>query len=171
MVSKDTYQPRRGRPRATPAETPVAAAPVVPPLAVETAPEAPAKRRRRASVGGHAMKLAASTRKGFTRRWFNDDGNRIADAHELGYDYVTEAGVQSSDPGSRISRLVGTKANGEPLRSYLMETPDELYAEGVAEKEAHNRKIDEAIVAGRDSTGHLPANAETYGQGSIRSDR
>jgi hypothetical protein len=127
------------------------------------------KRRRRASVGGLAMKLAAPTRKGFVRRWFNDDGNRIDDAKELGYDYVTDPGIKSSDAGSRISRLVGTKANGEPLRAYLMETPDELYAEGVSEKESHNRQVDEAIVTGRDSTGQLTGN-EVYGHGSISSD-
>lgn len=161
---EDTYTPRRRRIANTVQDD---HAPVV---SQETISDQP-KRRRRASVGGHALKLAAPVRQGYTRRWFNDNGNRIADAEELGYDYVTEAGVQSSDPGSRISRLVGTKANGEPLRAYLMETPDELYAEGVAEKEAHNRKIDEAIVAGRDSTGQMPANAETYGHGSIKSDR
>jgi len=87
----------------------------------------------------------------------------------LGYDHVTEQGIQSSDAGSRVSRLVGTKANGEPLRAYLMETPDELYAQGVAEKEAHNRQIDDAIIAGRDSTGQMVT--ETYGHGSIKSDR
>lgn len=164
MADDYTPRPRRGRPSQVQDV-------MSPSVAAADGGHEKTKRRRRASVGGHALKLSAPARKGFVRRWFNDDGNRIADADALGYDYVTEAGVQSSDPGSRISRLVGTKANGEPLRAYLMETPNELYAEGVAEKEAHNRQIDEAIVAGRDSTGQMPANAETYGQGSIKSDR
>lgn len=128
------------------------------------------KRRRRASVGGHAAKLSAPQRVNHTRRWFNDDGNRIAEAEELGYDFVTDNGIKTSSPGSRVSRLVGTKANGEPLHAFLMETPDELYAEGAAEKEAHNRQIDDAIKAGRDSTGQMSSH-ETYGQGSIKSDR
>lgn len=128
------------------------------------------RRRRRASVGGHAMKLSAPQREGYHRHWFNDDGNRIADAAELGYEFVTDTGVKTSGPGSRISRLVGTKANGEPKHAFLMETPNELYAEGVAEKEAHNRQIDDAIIAGRDSTGQM-SSSETYGQGSIKSDR
>jgi hypothetical protein len=126
------------------------------------------KRRRRASVGGHALKLSAPTREGVTRRWVNDDGNRIAEARELGYDFVSETGIQTADPGSHISRLVGTKANGEPLHAHLMETPNELYAEGVAEKEAANRLIDEAITAGRDSTGRLE---NQYGHGSIKVER
>lgn len=119
------------------------------------------------------MKLTAPSRPGHTRRWFNDDGNRIAEAQELGYDFVSEDGLKTSSAGSRVSRLVGTKANGEPLHAFLMETPDELYAQGVEEKEAANRQIDEAIAAGRDSTGQMsqiPGN-EQYGQGSIRSDR
>ena len=126
------------------------------------------KRRRRASVGGHAAKLSAPQRDGHSRRWFNDDANRIAEADELGYDFVTDNGIKTSSPGSRVSRLVGTKANGEPLHAFLMETPNELYAEGAAEKEAHNRQIDDAIKAGRDSTGQMSSN-ETYGQGSIKS--
>lgn len=130
----------------------------------------PAKRRRRASVGGFGLKLEAPARKGYTRRWINDDGNRLANADELGYDFVSDTGLKTSGPGSRVSRLVGTKANGEPLHAYLMETPDELYAEGIAEKEAAARQIDDAITAGRDSTGQMSPH-ETYGHGSISSSR
>ena len=130
----------------------------------------PVTRRRRASVGGYAMKLAAPPKAGHTRRWFNDDNNRIATAHELGYDHVTERGIKTDDPSSRISRLVGTKANGEPLRAYLMETPDELYAEGVTEKEAHISKTDEAIAAGVPTDGQIGPASETYGRGSIQRD-
>ena len=131
---------------------------------------APTKRRRRAPLTAMQLKLSAPQRKGFVRRWFNDDGNRIAEAEELAYDFVTEGGVKSSDPSSRISRLVGTKANGEPLRAYLMETPAEEYEHGVREREAIARQVDEAIAAGRDSTGQMDSN-ETYGRGSIQRDR
>lgn len=125
-------------------------------------PVKPAPRRRRASVGGHALKLGAKPREGYSRRWFNDDNNRLADAQELGYDFVTDASIQSTDSGSRVSRLTGNKKNGEPLRSYLMETPDELYAEGVAEKEAENaRRLEEATV-----TSATPSS-ERYGEVTI----
>lgn len=123
-------------------------------------------RRRRASVGGANLKLVAPTREGFVRRWFNDDGNRIAEAQALAYDHVADPDAQSSDIGSRTSRLVGTKANGEPLRAYLMETPAEEYATGVSEKEAINAQIDQAILAGRDSTGKL--DNSQYGHGEIK---
>jgi hypothetical protein len=128
-----------------------------------------APRRRRSNVGGFAMKLSAPSREGEKRRWVNDDGNRLAEMNELGYAFVSETGIQTSDPGSRVTRLVGTKANGEPLHAYLMETPDELYAQGEAEKEAANRQIDEAITAGRDSTGRMDENQ--YGHGSIKVER
>jgi hypothetical protein len=129
----------------------------------------PVTRRRRSSVGGHSLKLSAPSREGQSRRWVNDDGNRLADMAELGYEFVSETGIQTADPGSRVTRLVGTKANGEPLHAYLMETPDELYAQGEAEKEAANRQIDEAITAGRDSTGRM--DEKTYGHGSIKVER
>ena len=146
-----------------------------PPASTDAAQEAaaapakkPAPRRRRAKLGEAALKLSAPSRQGETRRWVNDDGNRLAECRALGYEFVSETGIQTSDPGSRVSRLVGTKANGEPLHAYLMETPDELYAEGQAEKEAACRQIDEAITAGRDSTGRLE---NQYGHGSITTER
>jgi hypothetical protein len=143
---------------------------IEPPKSGPTAakPEKPT-RRRRSSVGGFVSRLDAPLREGETRRWVNDDGNRLADVRELGYEFVSETGIQTADPGSRISRLVGTKANGEPLHAYLMETPDELYAQGLAEQEAANRKIDEAITAGRDSTDRMDENQ--YGHGSIKVER
>lgn len=151
---------RRGRPPASEQAQPAA------PAMTEAAP----KRRRRASVGGAALKLSAPPREGFTRRWVNDENNRIATAGELGYDHVTDKSIQSSGSDTRISRLVGTKPNGAELRAYLMETPNELYAEGVFEREQHNRMVDEAITAGRDSTGQMNSS-ESYGQGSIQRDR
>lgn len=144
-----------------------------PPAQAEAAMDATAPasgRRRRASVGGHALKLSAPSKPGMVRRWFNDLGNRIADAADLAYDFVTDGSAKTDAPGSRISRLVGTKANGEPLHAFLMETPEDEYAWGLAEKEAHNRKVDEAIRDGRDSTGQHQSDGYA-GHGSIKSDR
>jgi hypothetical protein len=156
-----TARRRRGRPPSTP----IALDKVIEPAVTGPKPES---RRRRASVGGFALKLSAPSREGHVRRFCNDDGNNIAQKKELGYEFVSETGIKTADPGSHVTRLVGTKANGEPLHAHLMETPDELYAEGIAEKEAANRQIDEAISAGRDSTGRLE---NSYGQGSIKVER
>jgi len=166
---------RRGRKPAAPAGfsagKAVAKAPEPTPEAVAEAPE-PTQRRRRKSVGGHAMQLSAPERPGFIRRWVNDNGNRIANVDELAYDHVTDKGVQSSDPSSRISRLVGTKAGGEPLRSYLMETPAELYAEGIAEREQIHSQVDQALVKGGDFTGEMDERfSHPDRHGSIRIER
>lgn len=152
--------------------TPITLSKVIEPAVTGPKPQEAAKpnepRRRRSSVGGFALKLSAPSREGQNRRWVNDDGNRIAQMRELGYEFVSETGIKTADPGSHVTRLVGTKANGEPLHAHLMETPIELYAEGVDEKEAANRKIDEAIASGRDSTGRLE---NQYGHGSIKVER
>jgi hypothetical protein len=162
---------RRGRP---PVGTPVVLPPemtVAPRVEAESTDIAkPTTRRRRASVGGHALKLTAPLREGFKRHWFNDTGNGLANAESLAYDHVSDTGLQSSNLGSRVSRLVGTQTNGEPMHAFLMETPLHEYEAGLKEKEVHNRQIDDAIVAGRDSTGQLAADGYK-GSGSIQSGR
>lgn len=128
------------------------------------AAEAPTKRRRRASTGGFNMKLSAPERTGYRRRWFNDVPGRLAEAEELAYKHVTEQGIKSDSPDSRIRRLVGTQASGQPLYAYLMETPEEEYQAGILEREAAHRAVDDAIRAGRDATGQMQ---DAYGEGSI----
>ena len=152
--------PRRGRP------------PVGEKSATDALTDVPrVGRRRRASVGGHALKLQAPTREGYVRRWVNDNGNRIANAQELAYDFVLDTSVAGTGEGSRVSRLVGTKENGEPLRAYLMETPVEEYQAGSDEKEAHLKALDAAMHAIVDETGQRVPGSEQYGQVSITRDR
>lgn len=150
---------RRGRPPAIQDTIPVET--------VREEGELPSKRRRRAKVGGAAMKLEAPSRPGFHRRWFNDATNRIAVAEELGYEHVSDTGLAKHSPGSRISRRVGTSSDGKGLNAFLMETPDELYAEGDAEREAIHSRVDQAIVEGAVS-GDLGPRDGAYGHGSIQ---
>ena len=157
----DDYQPRRrGRPAKVAQET-APAQTATSPVAETTAPVPQSKRRPRGSVGGFGKKLTAPPREGYVRRFVNDTGNRIAEMQELGYTLVEEPGVQTFDPGSRINRLAGTKDGGAPLKTYLMETPLELYEQGVREKEEENRRVDQDIEAGRDTAGGLK-DGETY---------
>ena len=164
--------PTRGRPRRVQIE-PTQGAPV----AIESAAAEPVagavpvkERRRRPNTGGHRLKLAASGKVGETRRWSNDDGDTIARRQELGYEFVSDTGVKTDQPGSRIARRVGTQEDGSPLYAYLMETPDQLYQQGLDEREREDAKVDAAIQAGRDVTGRL-SSTESYGQGSIKIDR
>jgi hypothetical protein len=128
------------------------------------------QRRRRASTGGHALKLDAPERKGFVRRWVNDEPGRVQEAHELGYDFAEDKaaeGVSRTDgQGSRISRIVGRDAQGGIKYAYLMETPASEYAKGVIEKEERLAPFEEAINRGGDTTGKV-GNAYQPGRSTI----
>lgn len=150
---------RRGRP-ARVVENPVAETQEAAPKAAP----APTKRRRRASVNGLNLKLAAPSRPGYQRRWFNETPGRLAEAEELAYTHVSDASIKSDGTDSRVRRLVGTQANGQPMYAYLMETPIEEYQAGQAEREEEHRAVDLAIKEGRDATGRV---TNSYGEGSI----
>lgn len=119
--------------------------------AVET--NAPTRRRKRADLNGQHLKLKAPERPGFHRRWFNDNPGRIAMAEELAYDFVSDTGIKSDSPDSRVRRLVGTQASGAPQYAYLMETPLSEYQAGIEEKEESHRTFEEAIRRGEDPLG------------------
>lgn len=119
-------------------------------------PEATPKhnRRKRASVGGFKTRLDAPQEKGMVRRWVNDEPGRVPAMHDLGYDFA-EADTRTDGQGTRISRMVGTHPNGEPMMAYLMETPEREYAVGIAEKEERLKPFEEAIARGEDTTGKV----------------
>lgn len=127
-----------------------------------TVAQAEQPRRRRASTGGFALKLDAEQRPGFTRRFVNGDPARIREMEELGYSLVADkaeratTGTKRTDGlGTRISRHAGKQETGEPMQAYLMETPDHLYAEGIAEKEEARKPFEEAIRRSADTTGQV----------------
>lgn len=111
------------------------------------------QRRSRSSTGGMSLKLDAPQREGWTRRWVNAaDPLRLERMRELGYAPVAETAAEGNARtdglGTRISRLAGKTDEGAPYQAILMETPNELYEQGVAEKEADRAKFDEAINRG-----------------------
>lgn len=116
-------------------------------------------RRRRASVGGFKTKLDAPQRKGFVRRWVDDNPARIHEMNELGYDFAQEkaadAELRTDGQGSRITRMAGKRDDGSPHQLVLMETPVSEYVVGVAEKEERLKPFEEALRAGADTTGRL----------------
>lgn len=119
------------------------------PPAEETGQATPlAQRRRRPTTGGFALKLDAEQRPGFTRRFVNGDPVRMREMEELGYSVVSGAsdGRKRTDGlGKTISRHAGKDAEGKPFQAVLMETPNELYAQGVAEKEAGRTAFEDTI--------------------------
>jgi hypothetical protein len=129
-------------------------------VTTETQPATPEpQRRRRASTGGFALKLDAPTRPGYQRRFVNGDPARIQEMHELGYSFVTdtpaEGKARTEGKGTRITRHAGKLDSGAPMQAVLMETPDNLHAEGLAEKELARKPFEDAIRRSADTTGEV----------------
>jgi len=162
--------PRRGRPPKGLADLIAAEkGEIAAPAPVAEKPAKAPERRRRAKIGEHALKLKAPERAGYKRRFALATPNRIAELEDLGYTVVTDASIPTSGLGSgTVQRPAGTGAGGAYNRHILMETPDELYAQGRDEIEAQNRKVDQSIRGGRDNTGQLD---HSYGEGSINVSR
>lgn len=129
------------------------------------------QRRRRASTGGFKQKLDAPQRKGFVRRWVDNDPSRIIAMQELGYAMVSEAAGEGASrtegQGTRISRHAGKRDNGQPHQLVLMECRADDYAQGVKDKEDQLRPFEEAIRAGADTTGRLTEGYATKDRSSL----
>jgi hypothetical protein len=140
-----------GRPRKNPLAAEAAQAQ---PEAVSTDAVPRSKRRRRSSTGGFAQKLSAPQRTGYVRRWVLNDPSRIISMQDLGYDFA-EAEAKTEGLGTRIERHAGKDAEGKPQRLVLMETPQEEYDLGVKDKAAALKPFEDALKAGRDTTGRV----------------
>lgn len=129
-----------------------------------------AQRRRRASTGGFRHKLDAPERKGFVRRWVDNDPSRIAAMEELGYamvaDRAGEGASRTEGLGTRIQRHGGKRDSGEAQNLVLMECLAEDYQLGVQEKEDRLKPFEEAIRRGADTTGQM---SDAYQPNSARS--
>lgn len=80
-------------------------------------------RKLRKPLGTLAQKLALPVRRGYHRHWFNDSGNRVAEAVANGWAYV-------NDPeGKPIRRAVGTGRDNGVMFAIAMELPDVFWRE------------------------------------------
>lgn len=107
-------------------------------------------RRSRGVLGKSSLKMAVAPIKGYHQHWFNDDGNRIQDAVDNDYEFVTT--LDGEREVNRTKR-VGVKEDGTPLHAVLMKKKDEWHAEDQAEKAKEADLIDEAIKAGKPADG------------------
>ena len=125
----------------------------------ETATETIKKpgRKERVPFGGARLKLSVPAKEGKVRRWINDVGGRCQLAEGGGYEFVTDDGLKIGDTnigsgnqslGSRVSRIVGTQADGKAMTAFLMEIDEELYKEDQEEKQKKIDLIDEQIQRG-----------------------
>lgn len=126
--------------------------------------EVAGKRRQRLKWGDPKLRMSVDgdtverlKKEGKIPRWVNEDGKgRIEKLQQRGYEFVADESIKvgedgdgNTDMGSRVSRVVGTHKNGEPMRAFLMVQVDEFYEEDQSEKENVNKMVDDAIRQGK----------------------
>lgn len=151
-----------------------------PPKAVASTPKpdkyaiAAAKRKKylenKANSGAHeGQKLVAPLRPGFVRRWVNDQKGKLDRMESRGYTCVEEGAADepfeatSDNAGSKISQRVDF-VDGEPLRAYLMEIPEEFHKQDQQEKEASILETVDAVKKGGaiGSQAYVPKGSSQY---------
>lgn len=112
--------------------------------------------RRRTNLGGMRLKLSVGNLiEGYHMYWANDENNEVQELLEEGFTYVKPSEVRmerglvaDTDVSDRVSKYVGTKANGDPLRAYLMKCPQDLWDEIQEASQEQANAWDSAILAG-----------------------
>jgi hypothetical protein len=116
-------------------------------------------RKRRNTFNGTEAKLTVRNQiPGYHLHVFTDDGGRIKEAMDGGYEFVAPDEVggvsenvvsRNGDLGERIRYLVNPRAEGSKQYGYLMKIRQEWYEEDQAEVQAKNNRIDAAIRKGK----------------------
>lgn len=115
-----------------------------------------AERRRRRSDPDAltGRRLAVDTTRldpNYEYRWINDDPGRIEalTVHD-DWDIVTDTDLKpgTDTPGSQVSTVVGTSANGAGKRAYLARKPKAFYQEDTAAKQRALDETDNALRRG-----------------------
>jgi len=127
-------------------------------------------RRKMTLDNDTAQRLKAA---GKVPRWIKDDGRRLMDAQEGGYEFVHPVGTEAvgedavlQERDLSMKMIVGKNKDGSPQYEYLMAIDKEFYDEDQARKEKNNAMVDEAIrggnPAGLDHHGVKPEQGKTY---------
>ena len=120
------------------------------------------EKRQRVPFSGNRTKLQLSKEdlKGFkdrgsVPRWINDQDGRLQQAEAAGYTFVKPEDAPSigqyflnkgnSDLSGKVSMIVSKNAD-PPVIGFLMQIPQDYYAEDQAAKELRNKKSEEAIL-------------------------
>jgi hypothetical protein len=105
-----------------------------------------AARERAGNFGGLQLKLAVNgSVEGHHLIWVNDDEGSLETHLYQGFSFVDpeEVGMASlgivadSDLSNRLSRYVGKRADGSPMRAYLLKCPDDIWE--IREKTRHEQ--------------------------------
>lgn len=116
-------------------------------------------KRRKKILGRIRMKLSLPDIPGYVCRIVNDDGNRINDFLEDGWEFVYskdtktigEDGItpNNKDLGTKVSTVVGTKDNGQPLVAYAMKLRKDWKEQNDEDKYAAIDENESQIKRGR----------------------
>ena len=116
------------------------------------------QRKKRVPLGVPRLKLSVTERKGYQRRWVNDVGDRLLQAQEGGYEFVTkndaeftepDAGNQNVSVNDKISKVVGT----DGTKAYLMEIPLAMYNSDQIAKAKRIDEVENGLKHGDDAHG------------------
>ena len=124
---------------------------------------------RRPRMGARLKLEVRDKDPNYVYRWFNDDGGRINEAVECGWEYVFKEDVKLDTSGGKpglgsvASLSVDKHADGSPKSAYLLRIRKEWYDEDQIEKQKETDLVDQSIRSGTLST--VP-NAYTPGQAS-----
>jgi hypothetical protein len=129
-----------------------------------------APRERQKNFGGPRLKLGVMGEiPGYHLYWENDEAGAIEQLLFEGFEFVKPAEVRmqshivaDADVADRISRYVGKKDDGTPLRAFLMKCSDEIWAERQTARHEQADAWDSAIRAGKiqhDSGRYKPKGA------------
>tara|TARA_R110000868_G_scaffold75542_3_gene217805 strand:- start:2270 stop:2848 length:579 start_codon:yes stop_codon:yes gene_type:complete len=120
---------------------------------------APVRRKRNVFNGSEGKLKVNGTIPGYHLHILNDEGNRITNALDNGYEFVAPGEIdgvtenvvsRNGDLGdSKIRFLVGRQEKGDAMYGYLMKIRLEWYDEDQRETQAKNDKIDQAIRKGQ----------------------
>jgi hypothetical protein len=136
--------------------------------------EAPVRRRRNV-FNGTQLKLTVQNQiPGYHLHVFTDTGNRIQEALDNGYEFVSAKEIggvgenvvsHNGDLGDRVRFLVNPRASGSEQYGYLMKQREEWWLEDQNALHAKNEKIDTAIrggkITGTDSNFYVPRGGIT----------
>ena len=131
-----------------------------------------AVRERDPDLGGLRLKLAVIGEvPGHHMYWENDADGKVEELLFDGFDFVAPGEVRRSsdvvsdmDLSGRISRYVGRREDGSPLRAYLMKCPQEIWDNREKAKMVQVDDWDNQIRNGRmkpqDNTQYIPKGYE-----------
>lgn len=115
-----------------------------------------APRTRPGNLGGPRLKLQVFGEiEGWHLYWCNDDDNAVEELLFDGFEFVAPDEVnmvsrivQDADVEGKVSKYVGKKADGSPMRAFLLKCREDIWQERQEQGQQQANAWDSAILAG-----------------------